>query len=79
MRKGLEKLMATRMAYMVEKHNLLRGWQIDGIANRSAVHAIIYLTSLVDRAKRDSLVLSTLCKGVKQAFEKLLHSWLSKT
>src|SRR5205085_1392020 len=41
-----EKIMATRLAFMAEKHHLLHKLQIGGCPKRSAVDAAMYLTTI---------------------------------
>ena len=47
-----EKIMATRLAFMAEKHHLLHKLQIGGRPKRSAVDAAMYLTTIIDEANK---------------------------
>ena len=74
-----EKIMATRLAHMAEKYNLLDPLQIGGRPKRSAVDAAMYLATLIDEGNKKGKTLSTLCIDVKGAFdnvfkERLLHT-----
>lgn len=77
--KTVEKIMATRMAFLAEKNKLLHKWQIGGRANRSAVDAVLYLTTLADQAKQEGHVLSTLCMDVKGDFDTIHRPRLVRT
>ena len=74
-----EKIMATRLAYMAERHSLLHHLQIGGRPKRSAVNAAMYLTTKIDEANKRNKTTSTLCIDVKGAFDnvykdRLLHT-----
>jgi hypothetical protein len=74
-----EKIMATRLAYMAERHHLLHKLQIGGRPKRSAVDAAMFLTTKIDEANRRNKITSTLCIDVKGAFDnvykkRLLHT-----
>ena len=77
-----EKIMATRLAHLAEKYNLLYRLQIGGRPKRSAVDAAMYLANLFDEGNKKGKTLSTLCIDVKGAFdnvfkERLLHTMKS--
>ena len=74
-----EKIIATRLAHMAEKYNLLDRLQIGGRPKRSAVDAAMNLATLIDEGNKKGKTLSTLCIDVKGAFdnvfkERLLHT-----
>jgi len=77
--KVAEKIMATRMAYIAEKHALLDSLQMGGCVQRSAIDAALLMLHEVQRAKRHREVPSALFIDVKGAFdhvsrERLLHT-----
>ena len=77
-----EKIMATHLAHMAEKYNLLDRLQIGGRPKRSAVDAAMYLPTLIDEGNKKGKTLSTLYIDVKGAFdnvfkERLLHTMKS--
>jgi hypothetical protein len=74
-----EKIRATRLAHLAEKHHLLDGLQIGGRPKRSAVNAAIFLATKIAQANKKDLITSTLCIDVKGAFDnvnkpRLLHT-----
>ena len=74
-----EKIMASRLAHTAEKHHLLHHLQIGGRPKRSAVDAVMLLTSIVDQGKRDGKITSTLCIDVKGAFDNVFRQRLLQT
>src|SRR6201747_2497036 len=74
-----EKIMASRLSHMAEKHHLLHHLQIGGRPKRSAVDASMLLTSTVDQGKREGKVKSTLCIDVKGAFDNVFSKRLLQT
>lgn len=74
-----EKIVATRLAFMAEKHHLLHWWQIGGRPKRCAVDACLMIASTADEAKLKKLVTSTLCMDVKGAFDNVYLKRLLNT
>jgi hypothetical protein len=74
-----EKIMASRLAHMAEKHQLLHHLQIGGRPKRSAVDAVMLLTSIIDQGKREGKITSTLCIDVKGAFDNVYKQRLLQT
>jgi ribonuclease HI len=64
---------------MAEKHHLLHHLQIGGRPKRSAVDAVMLLTSMVDQGKREGKITSTLCIDVKGAFDNVFRQRLLQT
>ena len=62
-----KKIMATHLAHMAEKYNLLDRLQIGGRPKRSAVDATMYLATLIDEGNKKGKTMSTLCIDVKGA------------
>ena len=79
LRKILEKLMATRLAYMAERYSLLHENQVGGRAQRSAIDACLALTHDIDRARISKEVVSMLLMDVKGAFDNCSLSRLVST
>ena len=79
MGKIAEKIMATRLAFMAEKHHLLHKLQIGGRPKRSAVDAAMYLTTIIDEANKRHQTTSTLCIDVKGAFDNVYKERLLQT
>src|ERR1700704_2395955 len=77
--KIFEKIMASRLAHMAEKHHLLHHLQIGGRPKRSAVDAVMVLTSTIDQGKREGKITSTLCIDVKGAFDNVFSKRLLQT
>lgn len=77
--KVLEKIMATRLAYLAERYGLLHQWQIGGRPKRSAVDACMLVASIVDEAKRKGKVVSALFMDVKGAFDNVSKDRLMHT
>ena len=69
--KTLEKIMARRLGFMAEAHELLHQDQIGGRRQRNAVDAVIALTHEVDMAKSSNMVTSALFMDVKGAFDNV--------
>jgi hypothetical protein len=63
--KVLEKLMASRLAYLTERHGLLHEDQIRGRRQRSAIDAAMALTHEIDKAKHSKEMVSTSKKGFR--------------
>ena len=74
-----EKIMATRLAHMAEKHHLLHNLQIGGRPKRSAVDAAMFLTTKIDEANKRNMISSTLCIDVKGAFDNVFKKRLLQT
>jgi ribonuclease HI len=74
-----EKIMATRLAYMAERHHLLHRLQIGGRPKRSAVDAAMFLTTKIDEANKRNKTTSTLCIDVKGAFDNVYKKRLLQT
>jgi hypothetical protein len=77
-----EKIIATRLAHLGERHHLLDSLQIGGRPKRSAVDAALFLATKIDQANIKHLITSTLCIDVKGAFDniykpRLLHTFQS--
>src|SRR5437588_1317200 len=71
--------MATRLAFMAEKHHLLHKLQIGGRPKRSAVDVVMYLTTIIDEANKQHQTTSTLCIDVKGAFDNVYKERLLQT
>src|SRR5947209_3301571 len=71
--------MATRLAYMAEKHHLLHRLQIGARPKRSAVDAAIYLITIIDEGNKRRQTTSTQCIDVKGAFDTLYKECLLQT
>ena len=74
-----EKIMATRLAHMAERYNLLHRLQIGGRPKRSAVDAAMFLTTRIDEANKKGKTTSTLCIDVKGAFDNVYKDRLIQT
>ena len=79
MGKVLEKIMATRLSWLVEKHQLLYRDQVGGRPQRSAVDAVMALVHHVESANRQNLVASALFMDVKGAFDHVSSRRLQVT
>jgi hypothetical protein len=77
--KTLEKLMASRLAYMAEEHHLLHKDQIGGRPQRSAIDGALALTHEIDSARNRKEVTSTLFMDVRGAFDNVSRTRLIKT
>jgi len=64
---------------MAEKHHLLHKLQIGGRPKRSAVDAVMYLTTIIDEANKRHQTTSTLCIDVKGAFDNVYKERLLQT
>src|SRR5437588_4027824 len=71
-----EKIMATRLAHMAEKHHLLQNLQIGGRPKRSAVDAAMFLTTKIDEAKLRAHYNHIETKNHSKFFAKLFSHWL---
>ena len=71
--------MATRLAFMAEKHHLLHKLQIGGHPKRSAVNTAMYLTTIIEEANKRHQTISTLCIDVKGAFDNVYKECLLQT
>jgi len=69
--KVLEKIMATRLSWLVENHNLLYKDQLGGRSQRSAPDAVMALVHHVENAKSNGQVASALFMDVKGAFDNV--------
>jgi hypothetical protein len=74
-----EKIMATRLAHMAEKHHLLQHLQIGGRPKRSTVDTVMLLMSIIDKGKREGKITSPLCIDVKGAFDNVYRQRLLQT
>src|SRR3978361_578185 len=64
---------------MAEKHQLLHHLQIGGRPKRSAVDAVMLLTSTIHQGKINGKIKSTLCIDVKGAFNNVFKQPLLQT
>src|SRR5205085_8862514 len=71
-----ERIMATRLAYIVEKHHLLHNLQIGGRPKRSAADPAMFLTTKIDEANKKNMITSTLCIDIKGAFDNVFKKRL---
>src|SRR5690606_39820560 len=69
--KVLEKIMATRLAYMAEQHKLLYQDQMGGRPQRSAVDTVLALVHEINAGKKRKKVTSALFMDVKGAFDNV--------
>ena len=69
--KVIEKIMATRLGFMCERHQLLDNTQIGGRKLRSAIDAVTCLVSDIQKAKREKDDHTSLFLDVKGAFDNV--------
>lgn len=74
-----EKIVATCLAVMAERHHLLHRWQIGGEPKMSAVDTCLMIARIAHEARQKKLVTSTLCMDVKGAFAIVYLKWLLNT
>ena len=77
--KILEKIMATRLSWLAEKHQILYRDQIGGRPQRSAIDAVMALVHLVEAANSQGKVASALFMDVKGAFDNVSAHRLQTT
>jgi hypothetical protein len=64
---------------MAEKYHLLDHLQIGGRLKRSAVDAVMLLTTMFDQGKREGKITWTLCIDIKGAIDYLFRQRLLQT
>jgi len=77
--KILEKMMAGRLAYLSEAHQLLHKDQIGGRPQRSAIDAALALAHEIDNAKHTKDEVSILLMDVRGAFDNVAKIRLLNT
>src|SRR5215213_3356834 len=77
--KVLEKILATRLSYYVEKHDLLNKEQMRGRKQRSAIDAVMCLVHDVQNAQSQRLKSTSLMLDVKGAFDNVSRARLLST
>jgi hypothetical protein len=77
--KTLEKIMATRLAFLAEKNNLLYKGQIGGRKRRNTIDAVMCLAHDINVGKKEKKVISALLLDVKGAFDNVSSTRLHQT
>ena len=71
--------MATRLAFLAEKYNLLYKGQMGGRKQRNAIDAVMCLAHDIDVGKKEKKVVSALLLDVKGAFDNVSSTRLRQT
>ena len=74
--KALESILASRISYCVETHNLLPEYHIGGRKSRSTEHAIHHILETIHEAWGEGKVASLLLLDVSGAYDNVSHQRL---
>src|SRR5947207_10325559 len=78
MKKIVEKIIATRLFYIIETSNLLDSDQISDRKQKSVIDAVMTLIHDIQLAKHENRVISVLFMNIKEAYDHVSVNHLLK-